>query len=75
MKRVKLFVIEICKGGTWEAECLFKGNIQVALLHVNQVYSGFGSRIKRIKTPAEFDQLSAKLEVMGEGMAQTEWVN
>ena len=74
MKRVKLFVIEICKGGTWEPECLYKGNLKDALEYVAGVYSDFGSRVKRVKTPAEVDQFS-KLEVMGEGAAQTEWVN
>ena len=75
MKTAKLFVIEICKGGTWEAECLYKGNLREALEYVAGVYSDFGSRIKRVKTPADAGEYSMKLVVMGEGSAQTEWVN
>jgi hypothetical protein len=75
VKRVKLFVIEVNKGGTWEAECLYKGTLRDALEYVAGVYSDFGSRIKRVKTPAEAGEYSTKLVVVGEGEAQTEWVN
>ena len=73
-KRVKLFVIEVNKGGTWEPECLYKGNLREALEYVAGVYSDFGSRIKRVKTPAENEEFLS-LVVVGEGEAQTEWVN
>ena len=74
MKTLKLFVIEIYKGDTWEPECLYKGTLQGALRYVAGIYSDFGSRIKRVKTPAEND-LYPKLAVIGGGTAQTEWVN
>jgi hypothetical protein len=75
MKQVKLFVIEISKGGTWEPECLYKGNLKDALEYVAGVYSDFGSRVKRVRTPADAGEYSTKLVVVGEGTAQTEWVN
>jgi hypothetical protein len=75
VKRLKLFVIEVSKGGTWEPECLFKGNLVDALEYAAGVYSDFGSRIKRVLTPAAFSEYSTELVVCGEGSAQTEWVN
>ena len=75
MKRVKLFVVEIYKGDTWEAVCLYKGNLKDALEYVAGVYSEFGSRVKRVKTPAEAGEYSMKLVVVGEGAVQTEWMN
>jgi len=75
MKTAKLFVIEVNKGGTWEPECLYKGTLKDALEYVAGVYSDFGSRVKRVKTPAEFGTLPAKLVLVAGGMAHTEWVN
>jgi hypothetical protein len=75
MDRVKLFVIQVSKGGTWDSECLYKGDLRQALTYATDEFGITASRIKRVKTPAEAGELKAKLKVVGEGAAQTEWMN
>ncbi len=74
--RVKLFVIQVSKGGTWDSECLYKGTFRDTLAYAGRLLANpSAGRIVRVKTPAEFDELQANLVIFGKGAAQTEWVN
>ena len=74
MVKAKLFVIQVSKGGEWEPECLYKGDLGQAMRYAERTYSNTGSRVVRVKTPAEYEEY-AVLETLGEGFAITEWVN
>jgi hypothetical protein len=74
MKKAKLFAIQISKGGVWDSECLYKGDLRKAMSYADSVYGSAGSRVIRVKTPAEYDKY-LMLEVLGDGQATTEWVN
>jgi hypothetical protein len=75
MKRVKLFVIQVFQGDGWRDVVLYKGSLREAMCHADKVYGDTASRIKRVRTPADFDKLSPALAMCGRGSAQTEWVN
>jgi len=72
--RRKLFRIQTYQGDRWADVALYKGTFRSAMNYVRQVYEGGASRIKRIKTPAEYEQYMS-LPIFGEGHARTEWTN
>jgi hypothetical protein len=74
MKKAKLFVIQVSKGGKWDSECLYKGDLGQAMRYTERTYGHTGSRVVRVKTPAEYEKY-AVLETLGEGFAITEWTN
>jgi hypothetical protein len=74
MVKAKLFVIQVSKGGEWEPECLYKGDLGQAMRYADQTYGHTGSRVVRVKNPVEYEEYAA-LETLGEGAAITEWEN
>ena len=71
--RRKLFVIQDTDSKVCASLCLFKGDLRGALEYAQSNY-GPNTRVKRVKTPAEFDNYSI-LDIHGDGFARTEWVN
>ena len=73
MNRIKLFVVQRWEGHRWESKHLHRGDFRTVLSYA-QAKTGFCTRVKRVKTPAERDKY-LDLDIRNPGIERTEWVN
>lgn len=73
MGRMKLYVVDMHNGKQWGPSYLQRGEFK-QVFNRAQSLLGLCSRVRRVKTPAERDQY-LHLNMVGDRLARTEWVN
>ena len=77
--KVKLFVIQVYEGSTWNSVWEYRGTLRQAMEHAGSVYWNTDFCIKRVKTLAEWVKMDTLPLYWAENGTQiwewTEWVN